>query len=127
MNDKGKILAGVIIFVVAITFPIWYSLVIAQPGAAPEPVLPKGKTECVLPAEEMIPNHMNILDEWRHAVVRYGDKKPVIIGGEKYEKSLTKTCMDCHDNKAEFCDACHTYADVDPYCWDCHVEPKEGE
>jgi hypothetical protein len=40
--------------------------------------------------------------------------------------SLTRTCLDCHSNKAEFCDRCHTYMAVDPYCWDCHVEPKEA-
>jgi hypothetical protein len=39
--------------------------------------------------------------------------------------SLQNTCMQCHPNKAEFCDRCHNYASVKPYCWDCHVEPKE--
>ena len=27
-------------------------------------------------------------------------------------------------DKADFCDKCHTYASVKPYCWDCHTEPK---
>jgi hypothetical protein len=32
--------------------------------------------------------------------------------------------MKCHDNKEEFCDKCHLYAGVTPYCWDCHIDPK---
>ena len=28
--------------------------------------------------------------------------------------SLTRTCMDCHSNKAEFCDRCHNYLAVRP-------------
>jgi hypothetical protein len=34
--------------------------------------------------------------------------------------------MDCHSNKSKFCDQCHNYVDVDPFCWDCHIEPKEN-
>ena len=42
----------------------------------------------------------------------------------RYYKSLSGTCMSCHDDKAGFCDKCHDYLGVQPYCWDCHVEPK---
>ncbi|MGD8893899.1 MAG: menaquinol oxidoreductase, partial [Desulfobacterales bacterium] len=35
------------------------------------------------------------------------------------------TCLDCHEEKAEFCDKCHNYASVSPYCWECHIDPKE--
>jgi len=34
--------------------------------------------------------------------------------------------MDCHNNKTKFCDQCHNYAGVSPYCWECHIEPKEN-
>ena len=27
----------------------------------------------------------------------------------------------------DFCDRCHNYLAVSPYCWDCHVDPKEFE
>ena len=37
--------------------------------------------------------------------------------------SLTNTCLGCHSNKAQFCDQCHNYLEVTPYCWDCHVDP----
>ena len=45
--------------------------------------------------------------------------------GKAYNMSLQNTCMKCHPNKSEFCDKCHNYTSVKPYCWDCHVEPKE--
>jgi len=32
--------------------------------------------------------------------------------------------MNCHKDKAEFCDQCHSYMGVQPRCWDCHVYPK---
>ena len=41
-----------------------------------------------------------------------------------FQKSLTKTCMKCHENKDQFCDKCHATVSVNPYCWDCHVDPK---
>ena len=72
--------------------------------------------------------HMDLLDDWRDRVVREGERVYVSdLSGASHEMSLSNTCMDCHSNKAEFCDRCHDYMAVDPYCWDCHVEPKEGE
>jgi hypothetical protein len=38
---------------------------------------------------------------------------------------LQNTCLNCHNNKSKFCDQCHNYAEVTPYCWECHIEPKE--
>jgi hypothetical protein len=41
--------------------------------------------------------------------------------------SLTNTCItQCHSNKAKFCDRCHDYMNVQPWCWDCHNFPKEA-
>jgi hypothetical protein len=39
--------------------------------------------------------------------------------------SLTNTCLDCHPNKDTFCDRCHNYMAVSPYCWDCHIVPEQ--
>ena len=39
---------------------------------------------------------------------------------------MRQHCMKCHTNKEKFCDECHTYAAVKPYCWDCHIQPKEA-
>jgi hypothetical protein len=41
--------------------------------------------------------------------------------------SLQNGCMRCHSNKKKFCDECHNYMAVKPYCWDCHIQPKEKE
>jgi cytochrome c oxidase subunit 2 len=41
--------------------------------------------------------------------------------------SLQNTCMHCHSNKQKFCDECHTYVAVKPYCWDCHIAPKAAD
>jgi len=41
--------------------------------------------------------------------------------------SLQNGCMTCHSNKKKFCDECHNYMAVVPYCWDCHIQPKEKE
>jgi hypothetical protein len=71
-------------------------------------------------------DHMTLLNEWRDLVVRENQRTYTATDGTEYEMSLTKTCLDCHSNKEEFCDKCHTYADVSPYCWDCHVESMEA-
>jgi hypothetical protein len=68
---------------------------------------------------------MTLLNEWRDKVVRGEDRIYVSASGKPFNISLSETCMNCHSNKAEFCDRCHDYVDVSPYCWDCHVEPKE--
>ncbi|MDX1708870.1 MAG: sulfate reduction electron transfer complex DsrMKJOP subunit DsrJ, partial [Desulfobacterales bacterium] len=67
-----------------------------------------------------------LLDVWRDAVVREGKRIYVNPAGKEFNMSLSNTCLDCHSNKAEFCDRCHNYASVRPYCWSCHIEnPKE--
>jgi hypothetical protein len=126
MNDKGKIIVGLIIFVAVFTFPFWYNH-----GAATEPPEPKltekaKKAEnCVEETAYMRTEHMQILDEWRDTVTREGKRLYVNKSGKEYMASLSNTCMDCHSNKEDFCDKCHTYTSVDPYCWDCHTYPEE--
>jgi hypothetical protein len=128
MNDKGKIIAGLVIFLAIVTFPFWYNLGKAAP--MPETVLTekaKAAGACVLPKAEIRTEHMQLLDMWRDTVVREGQRIYVNAEGKKFNMSLSNTCLDCHSNKKEFCDRCHTYASVDPYCYDCHIEdPKEN-
>jgi hypothetical protein len=70
--------------------------------------------------------HMQLLDVWRDSVVRESKRIYVNPEGKEFNMSLSNTCLDCHSNKAEFCDRCHDYASVQPYCWSCHIEdPKE--
>jgi hypothetical protein len=123
MYDSGKIIPGLIIFVLFITFPIWYNH--GDAGAAPKPELPTTAKKCVKSLAEMRANHMKLLNEWRDEVIRTGDREFFEIEGKQYQKSLQNTCMKCHANKKKFCDTCHTYASVSPYCWDCHLAPVE--
>ena len=159
MYDGGKIIPGLIIGVCLFLTPFIFNA--GKAAKAPEPELtPKAKEakQCVAPKEYMTAWHMQLLDNWRHEVVRDGKRdfntnedlwwdysldsrlienwrrfvtdsevqepgKP----GKSYYKSLQVTCMDCHSNKSKFCDQCHEYVGVTPYCWDCHVEPKENK
>ena len=126
MYDAGKIIVGIVIFVVLATSPLWFNAITPENPEAPELKLPtNGSTECVEATEVMRDEHMDLLNQWRDDVVRIGQRDYVSSSnGRTFEMSLSRTCMDCHSNKAEFCDACHTYLAVSPYCWDCHVEPK---
>jgi hypothetical protein len=56
--------------------------------------------------------------------VRQGQRTYVATDGKEYMVSLTNTCMDCHRDKAKFCDRCHDYVQVSPTCWNCHNTPQ---
>ena len=128
MKDKKFIISGVIVFLILATFPFWYNRGKAAP--APEVELTakaKGAKVCVRSTDYMKAEHMQLLDVWRDSVVRRGDRIYVSPSGQEYNMSLSNTCLDCHSNKVEFCDRCHNYASVRPYCWDCHIDnPKEN-
>jgi hypothetical protein len=127
MKDKKLIIIGLVIFIGIAIFPFWYNRGKAAP--APEVVLtPQAKAAkvCVRSTDYMKAEHMQLLDLWRESVVREGKRVYVNPAGKEFNMSLSNTCLDCHSNKAEFCDRCHNYASVRPYCWDCHIEnPKE--
>ncbi len=127
MYDKGKVIAGIVIFAIVATFPFWFNMGKASP--APELKLTekaKAAQKCVRDTAYMKAEHMQLLDIWREEVVRGGSRVYVNSEGKEFDMSLSNTCLDCHSNKTEFCDKCHDYASVDPYCWDCHVDnPKE--
>lgn len=127
MNDKGLIYAGLAIFIALVSFPFWYN--IGRASVAPQIVLTEqalAAKECIRSTDYMKKEHMQLLNEWRDAVVRDGYRVFVNSQGQSFNMSLSNTCLDCHSNKAEFCDRCHDYVSVSPYCWDCHIEdPKE--
>lgn len=131
MFDTWKIVAGILVFVIFTTFPIWYNIASGKATYSPELLYPKNEKYCVAETRYMNVNHMDMLNTWREEVVREGKRDFVAFGGtdhEKvYNKSLTLTCLHCHTNKTTFCDKCHNYLDVDPTCWDCHVIPKEEQ
>jgi hypothetical protein len=129
MNEKLKIVTGFAIFAVIFTCPFWINA--GKTKKAPEIVLSEkalaAKT-CILPKDEMVKSHMQLLDGWRNSVVRDGQRIHMVKGADgtvkEYDMSLSNTCLECHTNKAEFCDRCHAYSSVNPYCWDCHVDPN---
>jgi hypothetical protein len=127
MYHANKIIPGLIIFFLFMTFPFWFNIG-SEAYVTPELVLPEDEEYCIESVEFIRAEHMTILDQWRDAYVRdgYGEYKSA-LNNEMYTMSLTKTCMTCHDDKEKFCDRCHDAVSVDPYCWDCHIEPEGVE
>lgn len=124
MYDAPKVLLGLLVFVALFTAPMWMNIAGNASNDAPKLAYPTNSKECMAPKEYMKAYHMDMLDDWRDKVVRQ-DIRFMKHKGEKLEMSLTKTCMKCHDSKKEFCDGCHTYLGVSPYCWSCHIEPEK--
>lgn len=125
MYDAGKIIPGIIIFLLLVTAPIWYNVATGKAEYKPQLEKAVGATQCVESTEYMRTNHMNLLDAWRDDVVRGGERKHRAPNGQIFEKSLTNTCLDCHKKKSKFCDTCHEYVGVVNYCWDCHLNPED--
>lgn len=131
MSDKKLIIIGLVIFLIIVAFPLWYHFLFHGGKAAPAPELEltdkaKAAKVCVRSTQYMTAEHMQLLDVWRESVVRKAERIYVSPEGKEYNMSLSNTCLDCHSNKAEFCDRCHNYASIRPYCWDCHIDnPKE--
>jgi len=127
--DGGKITAGLVLFLVLLTFPFWYGKGRTAPPALPldTPEIQKLPIKkCIEPTAYMKASHMELLDRWRDAVVRGGNHLYANQEGRKFFMSLSQTCLGCHSNKEKFCDACHNYSGVKPKCWSCHVVPQEG-
>ncbi len=136
LYDGGKIIIGLAVFLAFALFPFYNN--IGKVNAKPEPKTDTpaiqdweklyGKKECVEPKEWMRAEHMQLLNNWRDAVVRQMYRGYVSTSnGKKFNMSLQNECMRCHSNKKKFCDECHNYMAVVPYCWDCHIAPVEKE
>lgn len=126
MYDGGKIIPGLVVGLGLLLSPFFYNAGKAAKAPTPE-LTPKAKEAkvCVAPTDYMRTQHMHLLDSWRNEAVRQGNLYYKSANGKTYYRSLQETCMECHSNKAKFCDQCHNYMAVNPYCWDCHVQPKE--
>jgi hypothetical protein len=124
MRDRLKIAAGLALFVGVALFPLWQR---AAGGRAerPAPKIAKPQTQCAAPRGVMRVSHMQVLDEWRDAVVRGGERTIRTAEGRPLTRSLTGTCLECHSNKKAFCDACHVDLAVQPVCFECHAVPEE--
>jgi hypothetical protein len=134
LYDGGKILIGLVIFVAFAAFPFYYN--IGMENKKPEPKLdtpeilkmPEQERKCVEPKAFMRTEHMQLLNNWRDSVVRDGYRQYTSdASGKHFNMSLQNECMRCHANKKKFCDECHNYMAVKPYCWDCHIAPKEDD
>ncbi|HIJ89485.1 MAG: sulfate reduction electron transfer complex DsrMKJOP subunit DsrJ [Desulfobulbaceae bacterium] len=125
MYGKGRIIPALILFLGLVTSPMWYKS--GDAGKMPKPEKPKDYTECVAPTQYMRTSHMVLLNEWRDDILREGGPRiGKTANGTEYVRSLQNGCMKCHSDKKKFCDDCHNYASVKPYCWDCHLQPKEA-
>jgi hypothetical protein len=127
----GKIIAGLIIFFFLVTFPFFLN--IGKVNAKPDPKIDTPEIQkltekkCVESKAFMRAEHMKLLNDWRDFAVRNGQRLYVNSEGKQFTISLQNTCMHCHSNKNKFCDVCHNYMAVNPYCWSCHIAPKEKE
>lgn len=125
MYGKGRIIPGLLLFLGLMTFPLWYNA--GKAHEIPKPEKPQDFRECVEPTQFMRTTHMLLLNEWRDDILREGGtRKGTTPNGTEYVRSLQNGCMTCHTSKKKFCDQCHIYTAVKPYCWDCHLEPKEA-
>ncbi|MBM3132582.1 MAG: menaquinol oxidoreductase, partial [Chloroflexi bacterium] len=113
--------AGVVIFLALFTIPFWYSQATGDANRKLDiKIAPEAGDECIESTGYMRSKHMDLLNDWRNEVVRQESRVYVSKNGT-FDKSLTDTCLEqCHTNKAEFCDECHSYVAVQPDCWDCH-------
>ncbi len=129
-NKKwGLIILGLGIFVVGVTFPIWYGTIKSTPApvlSLDTPVINSMQNKkCVEDTAFMRANHMKMLNDWRDESVREGRRTYTAKDGQTFEKSLTGTCIQCHTNKEQFCDRCHNYVGAKPTCFSCHIVPRE--
>ncbi len=136
LYDGGKIFIGLVVFVAFAAFPFYYN--IGKVNAKPElktdtPAIQEwekqyGKKQCVESKEFMRTEHMQLLNNWRDSVVRDGNRGYMSdANAVRFNMSLQNSCLKCHSNKKKFCDECHNYMAVKPYCFDCHIAPKEEE
>jgi len=134
--NGGPIFIGIVVFLAVALFPFYSN--VGKVNAKPEPKTDtpaiqeyeklNGKKECVESKEWMRGEHMQLLNQWRDSVVRDDNRGYMSNANHKrFNMSLQNGCMHCHSNKKKFCDECHNYLSVKPYCWDCHIQPVEKE
>ncbi len=134
--NKGPIFLGILVFLAIALFPFYNNFgkvnakldIKTDTPAIQEWEKQYGKKECVEPREWMRGEHMVLLNHWRDSVVRDYNRGYISDASHKrFNMSLQNECMRCHSNKKKFCDECHNYMAVKPFCWDCHIQPKEKE
>jgi len=132
LYDAKVVIPALLVFLAVAAFPFWFAG--GNPAKMKDPEKPKAKlvqkvradkkVACIEATAWMRANHMQLLNDWRNLVVRDTKRIYVASDGASYRMSLSNTCLRCHTSKKNFCDRCHNYAGVAPFCWNCHVEPK---
>ncbi|TCD48239.1 hypothetical protein [Chlorobium sp. N1] len=94
---------------------------VSDPASAAAP----DTTGCIYPKEYMHSHHMQVLADWKeHAAHEGPDAVMTAPDGRRFQKDLA-TCLGCHSDNRQFCFSCHTYANVKPNCWNCHISPQD--
>ena len=134
--DKGPVFLGIAVFLALALFPFYNNIGKTNKKPDPKTDTPEimayeklhGKKECVEPKAFMRGEHMVLLNDWRDGVVRDAYRGYISkANGKRFNMSIQNGCMKCHSSKKKFCDECHNYLAVKPFCWDCHIQPKEKE
>ena len=110
-----SVIAGLVIFLVLVTIPLWQNLGKTVPAPTPKLDTPaiiaagrKGQQVRGMPKEWMRANHMQMLVDWRdeRGPQRQGANvlpaRAVNSGpdGNNTLASLSNTCLECHSNKS---------------------------
>lgn len=116
-NSKTRAIV-IAVFLVILLVPLAYGVVgwaVSLGGDNAQPFLekPEGQ-ECVRSAEFMRYHHFLLLKQVRDEVMRHGKKEEISLQG----------CAKCHTSRENFCDRCHSIANVYPDCYGCHHYPK---
>jgi len=122
MKDTRWIAVGMAVFLIGASFPVWRAATGNATGELPVLGRAKAGSTCVEDTAFMRAQHMNLLEQWRNAVVRNDSLTYTSTSGQQFRMSLTGTCLDCHQTAVTFCTRCHDYAGVKPSCWNCHLE-----
>jgi len=98
MYDAGKVLIGLVVFVVLFTSPVWYNLAVGEeishPDLSPAELYAReNSVEAKCIEENMKADHMTILNRWRDEAIREGKRD---LEGTHFKKSLSNTCLECH-------------------------------
>ena len=117
MRDGGKIVGGLVIWLVVLAGPLWMA---AARGVKNVALARASGGSCIEAPEEMRKNHPALLARWRERVLRSGERVDRARDGGDVRISLTATCLGCHGKSSGFCDRCHAQAVVSLSCWQCH-------
>ena len=116
MNDKAKVIAGLVDLRrsgdVSDLVHAWGRGEASPAGAGAARRTPR---KCVEDTEYMTANHMDLLNQWRDAVVREGEKEYTsILRQEARDESHANLHGVPQPTRETFCNRCHDYANVEP-------------